>query len=36
MQDAALIYRLAEGGANERLNLRAWDYYCYDIEISSS
>ena len=36
MQDAVLIYRLSEGGANERVNVRAQDYYCYDIELSSS
>jgi len=35
VQDSALIYRLSEGGANEKVNLRVWECYFNVIELSS-
>ena len=35
VQDSALIYRLSEGGTNEKVNLRAWECYFNVIELSS-
>ena len=36
MQDLALTYRLSEGGANEKVNLRVWKCHFDDIALSSS